>query len=193
LNGYALKGSLVLVTVVALGALGAEAVRTFQPPRTGVVDIALVFDLYDKKKDRQGELKGETDKVELKLKDLERRYKEIVDELPLVENGTRKNELMLQKYKLEIEVKELKDNEMKRLRDVQIKYLKEIRDEISEEINVFAEAQDLDLVLEKTVTAEGEQPGMGFRWPIVHFAKPELDITKEIALRLNSHYKKAPK
>jgi len=107
--------------------------------------------------------------LEDKLKDRERRYKDLIQELPNLEEGAKKNEKMLEKVRLEIEVKSLKDRELKRLRETQIKYLEEIRDEISQEIQVYQKAQDLDLVLEKTVTAESEEPGRGFRWPIVTF------------------------
>ncbi len=55
-----------------------------------------------------------------------------------------------------------------------------------------AKAQDVDMVLEKVLTLDSEGTGPGSRWPIVHFAKPEFEITDEIAERLNSRYRKAP-
>lgn len=171
--------------------LGTQAVRDFKPPSTAVVDIAAVFEQYEKRKDRQEELQGDTKKLEEKLKSLEKQYKEVVLELPQLENGERKKKLTIEKLQLEMEVKELKDNELERLRKIQIKYIEELRDEIAQEIRTYAEAQRLDLVLEKTVTAEGEGPMPGFRWPIVHHVTPELEITKEIADRLNAHYRQS--
>ena len=64
-----------------------------------------------------------------------------------------------------------------------------IRAEISKEIETVATARELDLVLEKAVTAE-LQRGAGFHWKIVHFSKPEYDITKEVTDRLNLRYKR---
>lgn len=174
--------------------LGVEGGKTFNPPRTGVVEISKVFELYEKKKDRQEQLQGETKVLEDKLKDLEKRYKDLLQELPnLEEGGAKKNEKTLEKVRLEIEVKSLKDRELKRLRETQFKYLEEIRDEISQEIKVYQKAQDLDLVLEQTVTAESDEAGRGFRWPIVHYAKPEIDITNEIVERLNTRYRSTPR
>ena len=190
---HKLKAGVFVLGSMALLVVGAQAVRSFKPPATAVVDIAEVFEQYEKKKDRQAEFQAEIKGVEDKLKDIEKKYKDVVQELPQVEAGPRKNDLMLQKLKLEMEVKDLKEKEMDRLRGTQLKFLEEIRNEITQEIRAYADAENLDLVLEKTVTAEsgdGNQR-MGFRWPIVHFVKPELEITKEIAERLNAHYKKA--
>lgn len=180
--GTFVVGSLCLLVV------GAQAARTFRPPSTAVIDIAQVFDQYEKRRDRQDQLQAETKTLEDQLKDLERRYKDIEAELPQIESDERKAELAMQKVQIQFDVDRLKKKELKRLRDTQIKYIQEIRDEITTEIQTYATAQDLDLVLEMTVTAEGEGPVGGFRWPIVHFVKPELVITKEIAERLNRRY-----
>jgi len=174
--------------MVASGAVlvvvGNEAERLFRPPRVAVVDISAVFEDYGKKKDRQDELQKSTKEVEEKLKDLERRYKDINAEINNLEPGPAKNEKLLEKVKLEIDVKELKDRELKKLEEIQLRYLQEIRDEISAEIQTFSRSLDLDIVIEKTVAAAREGP----RWPIVHYVKPELDITKEILDRLNARY-----
>src|SRR5262249_23734334 len=105
----------------------APAGKTFNPPRTAVVEIAKVFDLYEKKKDRQEQLQGETKVVEEKLKDLETRNKDLDQELKNLEEGPKKDEKTLEKVRLGIEVKGLKERELKRLRETQFKYLEEIR------------------------------------------------------------------
>jgi Skp family chaperone for outer membrane proteins len=176
--GGIIAGSMVLALV------GNEAERLFRPPRIAVVDVSTVFEDYGKKKDRQSELQASTKEVEDKLKELEKRYKEINAEITNLEPGPGKNEKLLEKVKLEIDVKELKDRELKKLEETQIRYLQEIRDEISAEIQAYARSLDLDMVVEKTVAAAREGP----RWPIVHHVKPELDITKEILDRLNARY-----
>jgi Skp family chaperone for outer membrane proteins len=184
------KLGLVVLAVAALLVTGAEVATTFKPPATAVVDIAAVFDQYDKRRDRQDELQVETKKLEGDLKELEQQYKDIEQELPLVEDLERREELTLSKVQIEMKVKRLKGTELQRLRETQLKYIQEIRDEITQEIEAYAKAMDLDLIVEKTVTAEGEGPAVGFRWPIVHFVKPEFEITKEIADRLNGRYRR---
>jgi len=169
--------------------LAGEAVQSFRPPRTAVVDISQVFDSYEKKKDRQAEFESEIKQVKEKLSVLEKQYKDLVAELGNLGSGEKKNQLQLEKFKLEQQVKDLNQTETGRLRETQMKYLKEIRDEITAEIKAYAEAQDIDLVLEATVVGEmGPEVGQ-FRWPIVHYSKPELEITAEIAQRLNARYR----
>ena len=180
----------IFLGTCGLGILAQQAIRVFKPPATAVVDIAEVFELYAKKSDRQAEFQAEIKGVEDKLKGLEKQYKDVVQEIPQLESGARKNDLMLQKLRLEMEVKDLKEKELERLRTTQMKLLEELRSEITEEIKAYAEAMNLDLVFEKTVTADTDGGRAGFRWPIVHYVKPELEITKEIADRLNSRYKK---
>jgi Skp family chaperone for outer membrane proteins len=177
-------GGLIAGSAFLAAVIGNEAERLFRPPRVAVVDISAVFEDYGKKKDRQDELQKETKTVEDKLKDLEKRYKEINAELGNLEAGPSKNEKLVEKVKLEIDVKELKERELKRLEETTNKYLQEIRDEISAEIQTMARSLDVDIVFEKTVAAAREGP----RWPIIHYVKPELDITKEVLDRLNARY-----
>lgn len=172
--------------------VGAEATRAFKPPSTAVVDIAEVFEKYEKRQDLQAQLQAESKALESKLKELEGKYKEILQEIPLTEGKEAKKNLAVQKVALETEVEWLKKGELDRLRQTQMKYIQEIRDEITQEIRDYAAARDLDLVLEKTITAEGDGNFPGLKWPLVHYVKPELDITKEIADRLNRRYKRSP-
>ena len=173
-------------TLAAIGLFGAQADRLFKPPRAAVVDISVIFEDYQKKIDRESEMKEQTKGIEEKLKELEKRYKEIQSELGNLAEGPKKREKQVQKYTLELEVKEYKEGELKRLEEMQLRHVQEIRDEIEAEIQAYAKSNDIDLILEKTVTAAREGP----RWPICHFAKPELDISRDILGRLNSRYRK---
>ena len=188
-RSLALWGGCTACFLLAMGETG-RALRTFAPPRVAVVDISAIFDGYQKKDDRQSQLRGDTDALEGKLKELEKKYKELIEELPHLEPGQKQTEKQVEKLKLELEVKELKGRELKKLREKQIDFLKEIREEITREIQDVAQAEDLDLVIEKNVTAEGEGNSPGFHWPIVHYTKPEIEITAEITERLNARYKK---
>ena len=180
-----------LALLIGGGFVGAQAVHNFRPPSVAVVDISKVFESYRKRQDRQDELEAKTRELQQRLNELERKYKEVVAELPQLEPGEKRKDLMMKKLQLEMDVKLLKEDELGRLRKMQIGFITEIREEITQEIDAYVQAQQLDLVLEKTVTAEGEKPGTGFRWPIVHYVAPELDITRDIAERLNSRYEKS--
>lgn len=186
------SGSAALSLLIAFAAAVVwaqdQGPRAFKPPRVAVVDVNQVFELYNKKKDRKDEFEVQVKTVDETLKAYEKRYKEIQAELPNLEPGKKKDEMELEKFKLEQQNRSLKETEMGRLRELELKYLQEMRDEITDEIQNYAKALDLDLVLEKTLNAELGR-GAGIRWPIVHFAKPELEITQEIADRLNGRYK----
>jgi Skp family chaperone for outer membrane proteins len=185
--------AVVLFSGVALALfLGAPAVQNiFTPPRTAVVDISNVFDNYDKVKDRQAQLNTKLSAVRDRLKELETSYKDLQAELQVVQKGTDLYaEKRLELKKLELEVETLRDTEGKALKDTMRDFLEEIRREITREITAFAKARDLDLVVEKTVTAESGGGAVGFRWPIVHYARPQIDITEEIAKLLNERYRK---
>ncbi len=188
-SGIASFALLLGFTVAAVWAQD-QSPRIFKPPRVAVVDVNQVFELYNKKKDRKDEFEAQVKKVDETLKAFEQRYKAIQAELPNLEGGKKKDEMELERFKLEQQIRSLKESEMNRLRELELKYLQEIREEITEEIQSYAQALDLDMVFEKTLNAELGR-GAGIRWPIVHFAKPELDITQEIAARLNSRYKPA--
>jgi Skp family chaperone for outer membrane proteins len=183
-----------IVILMSLGALvlvGQRAARTFRPPRTAVVDISEVFVGYLKKQDRQKDLTNESRGIQSKFEALQTKLKEITADVKLMQPGQRRNEKLLDKAKLEIEVKELENKEVLRLQQTQVMFLREIKAEITSEIEIYAQAFDLDLVIEKTVNAEGDpRGGMSFQWPIVHFAKPEIDITDQIVRRLNERYEK---
>ncbi len=183
-----------IVILMSLGALvlvGQRASQTFRPPRAAVVDISKVFDGYLKKQDRQKDLTNESRGVQSKFEALQQKLKEITADVKLMQAGQRRNEKLLEKAKLEIEVKELENKELLRLQETQVRFLREIKEEITSEIEIYAQAYDLDLVLERTVNAEGDpRGGASFQWPIVHYAKPEIDITAQIVKRLNERYQK---
>ena len=172
-------GVLAMLAFVALGAA-----ETFRPPRTAVVSISEVFDGYHKKVQRQEQLAQLRDALKQKIVDLEAQYDQLVEEIKLT-RGEAQAKKKLERYQLELKVETVKERDLAGLQTQYIEYLKEIRKEISDEIQQYAVAQDLDLVLERTVIAEGTPNARGFQWPIVHYAKPEIDITQEIVGRLN--------
>ena len=186
------RWTLGLVLLGAVGLVGFKSAQNFRPPRMAVVDISEVFANYEKKNDRQEVLAAEAKKVESSLKEIETRLQSINEEVQLLQAGDKRKTLLLEKAQLEIEMKDTGTRESNRLREKQLGFLRDLREEIGREIEVYAEAYDLDVVLEKSVTADpGGQARAEFRWPIVHFAKPEIEITQQIIQRLNERYRKA--
>ena len=180
-----LSGALCGAAVVLM--LGAKAPSGFAPPRVAVVDMSTVFEDYEKKKDSQASLKKKMDAFKNKLKGLEKDYEELKAELrSLDEDSPLYIEKNLRQKEMELRVRQLNATELKSFRGYQLDLLKEINREIGDEIRSYAHAHDLDLVLERQFAAEASAIG----WPIVHYAKPELDITQEIAKILNAKYKK---
>ena len=170
--------------------LGAQAFTTFLPPRTAVVDISKVFDEYQKQIDKSAELKAAVEKTTRLLDTLkegitikEEELKSIKQESPTYVK------ILSEALELKRKFREAQKKGTADIAKQQTDTIKMIRAEISKEIEMVATARELDLVLEKAVTAE-LQRGAGFHWKIVHFSKPEYDITKEVTDRLNLRYKR---
>ncbi len=170
--------------------LGAQAFTTFLPPRTAVVDISKVFDEYQKQIDKSAELKAAVEKTTRLLDTLkegitikEEELKSIKQESPTYVK------ILSEALELKRKFREAQKKGTADIAKQQTDTIKMIRAEISKEIETVATARELDLVLEKAVTAE-LQRGAGFHWKIVHFSKPEYDITKEVTDRLNLRYKR---
>ena len=170
--------------------LGAQAFTTFLPPRTAVVDISKVFDEYQKQIDKSAELKAAVEKTTRLLDTLKEGITIKEEELKSI-NQESPTSVKILSEALELKRK-FREAQKKGTADIakqQTDTIKMIRAEISKEIETVATARELDLVLEKAVTAE-LQRGAGFHWKIVHFSKPEYDITKEVTDRLNLRYKR---
>ncbi|MEC7776383.1 MAG: OmpH family outer membrane protein [Planctomycetota bacterium] len=170
--------------------LGAQAFTTFLPPRTAVVDISKVFDEYQKQIDKSAELKAAVEKTTRLLDTLkegitikEEELKSIKQESPTYVK------ILSEALELKRKFREAQKKGTADIAKQQTDTIKMIRAEISKEIETVATTKELDLVLEKAVTAE-LQRGAGFHWKIVHFSKPEYDITKEVTDRLNQRYKR---
>ena len=184
---------LTLLLLCASGGffyLGAQAFTTFLPPRTAVVDISKVFEEYQKQIDKSGELKAAVEKTTRLLDTLkegiaikEEELKSIKQESPTYVK------ILSEALELKRKFREAQKQGTADIAKQQTDIIKVIRAEIATEIETVATAKELDLVLEKAVTAE-VQRGAGFHWKIIHFSKPEYDITKEVTDRLNQRYKR---
>lgn len=173
--------------------LGTAVVREFAPPRTAVIDIKKVFEEYDRKKSLESTLVVEAQKAEQELADLKGRLKNIEDELKINPEGSAAyDSLILKRTELQLEISKLQREKVKEFQDKHRKAVTGIREEIVREIERYSEAHQLDLVLEYKFSAEG-QNAPSLAWPIVHFARPEIDITGEIIKILNERLKTVPR
>jgi len=171
--------------------VGAQAFTRFLPPRTAVVNISQIFESFDKRKDRAEELKTTFQTFSDDFKALNEQIELLERELKDLKPGSKAfKQKALDHIELDAKRTELRNTRGKEFDAQRTGYLDEIRKEIKAEIAVVAQAEELDLILEKAVTAENPQAGMGFHWAIVHFAKPEFDITKKVTDRLNERYKR---
>src|SRR5262245_32742859 len=132
----------LLVGATALALVARDAEKTFRAPRTAVVDRTVVFHGYEKRKDREAELKAESTSLDEKFSSLEKRLKDLGAELPNFEAGPRKNEKLIEKFQLELEAKDLKEREVKRLAEKELKYSQEMSDEISDAVEAYAKNLD---------------------------------------------------
>jgi Skp family chaperone for outer membrane proteins len=165
--------------------------REFKPVRVAVIDISAVFENYDKKKDVEAKLKKEVEDKEKEFGDKQNELKKLQDQLKTLDEGTPQHrDLTLKVRGMEYEMKNRQKEILKELRTKQMDSLKEIRDEITADIKKYAEGLNLDLVLEKQVVGGAEGDANYFKWPFVHYAKGELDITEDIVKRLNAQYGK---
>ena len=162
--------------------------RGFKPPRVAVLEVSRLFERYNKKKDLEAKLKAETRDDEKKHTEQQSRYRAALEELKNLQNGSpRHRELTLLSKQLEYDLQQTERDLYRKVRERKLASLKEINLELSLDIDRYATGLELDLVLEKTIVAEAES-GAGFRWPLVHYARPEIDITDDLIQRLNAQY-----
>lgn len=189
----------VRLSLPALLLLGAgttllfaqAALREFRPPRTAVVDISDIFDQYEKKKVVEGNLKANVEKAEKEFEAMKKEIDRIEAELKIVQEGSEEHRnLVVRRTDLQFKMRDFQKTTLNNLRSQELDALRVIRDEIVREIERYAKGRELDLVIEKKIAAgnRGENP---INWPIVHFSRPEIDITAEIIAILNAQYKGA--
>ena len=165
--------------------------RDFKPARIAVVNIYDVFESYEKKKDMENRFVAEADVEKKKLLDQQKEYKKLIEERKNVQEGSERHmELTLKIGEFEYKMKNLEKELFKKFEEKKRLALDEIQKEITAEIKKYAEGLEIDLVLEKQIVAGTGDRTDSIRWPIVHYVKPELEITADIIKRLNAQYGK---
>ena len=182
--------SLLLVSAGFL-FLGAQAFTTFLPPRTAVVDSSQIFIDYKKRVDKEAELKAAIQAVVSKLSAAKDQYAIKQEQLKSIKRDSPAYlRTVTAMVELEQKIAEVQKSKMGIYEEKANKPTAEIRDEISREIKIVAATKEVDLVLEKAIRAKLLPQAPEFVWAIVHYSKPEYDITKEVTERLNKRYKR---
>ncbi len=185
--------NVLLACGAILGALliaAAEKTPSFQPPRVAVVDISVVFDDYEKTQDLQKSVEKDKDELRKRVEELKIRHEELEAELPTLKaNSEQSIAKNLEKTKVELEAQALQKTKLKEFNDKRRTFLAEITGQIRDTIKEYAEAHDIDIVVEHQVKMENESAR--FEWPIIHYAKPELDVTEAITGLLNNKYRRS--
>lgn len=171
--------------------LGAQAFTTFLPPRTAVVDSPRIFTDYNKRVDKEAELKAALEGIASELSKARDQYQIKQEQLKSIKRDSPAY-LRTVTSMVELEQKIAETQKAKRViyEEKANKPTAEIRGEISREIEIVAASKELDLVLEKAIKAKLIPQAPEFIWAIVHYSKPEYDITKEVTDRLNKRYKR---
>tara|TARA_B100000809_G_scaffold262796_2_gene314606 strand:+ start:942 stop:1538 length:597 start_codon:yes stop_codon:yes gene_type:complete len=182
--------SLLLVSAGFL-LLGAQAFTTFLPPRTAVVNSSQIFIDYKKRVDKEAELKTAIEGVVSKLSAAKDQYAIKQEQLKSIKRDSpaylRAITTMIE---LEQKIAAVQKTRLTIYEERANKPTAEIREEISREIKIVAASKELDLVLERSIRTKLLPQAPEFVWAIVHYSKPEYDITKEVTDRLNRRYKR---
>ncbi len=166
------------------------AKKEFKPPRVAVVDISEIFERYEKKKRTGDDFLAEKDKAEAEYNDIKRKLERANEELKLLQPGSEEHKaLFLQKADLEYQLENFQKKLTKVFLDKRNAKIREIVDEITREIERYAKGHELDMVVEKKFSAESRGQA-AFDWPLVYYARPEIEITDEIISILNSQFGK---
>ncbi|MBI4586522.1 MAG: OmpH family outer membrane protein [Planctomycetes bacterium] len=184
-----IAGALVLGLGTAL-VFAQTAKKEFKPPRVAVVDISEIFERYEKKKRTEDDFLAEKDKAETEYNDIKKKLERVNEELKLLQPGSEEHQaLFLQKARLEYQLEYFQKKLTKEFLDKRNAKIREIVDEITHEIERYAKGHELDLVLEKKFSAESRGQA-ALNWPLVYYARPEIEITEEIIGILNSQFTK---
>ena len=165
-----------MVGVVVLGLAVAQALPALAAGKIGFVDIARVFDEYQRTKisDKDLEAKGKAKEAELKGRVEE--LKKLREGLELLSDKAREERQKqvedksdeLQRFQLAAQ------NELRRQRDG---IAREILKEINETLQAYAKTEGYDLLLNERTLVYGAPP---------------LDLTETVLKQLNDGYAKKP-
>lgn len=161
--------------------------------RIGVVDLAKVFDGYDKRKVKEEEFKAKEDNMNLEYEDRKERVKRLRAELDLLREGTSAYEL--KEEEVTIAMSTLKYFEKRRretLKALFEGFILELLQEIEVVVRDIGKADGYHLIIKvdrRGSTEEGSTP-LDFR-SILYFSE-EIDISDQILRILNAKYRERP-
>ena len=176
------SGSALAPLVSQSNAQGRERAEA-PAPRIAVVDIARVFDEIQETR----ALREEQEVLLKRTLELKSKIDNLQLEAASIGDIRKKQDKLLEKFRLELQLETVTSVERKQLLNRQLRFVEAFRERAAKSITDYAEAHELSFVLERQLVLDSER---GLRSSIVHFARPEFDITKEISLRVNDLYGK---
>jgi Skp family chaperone for outer membrane proteins len=168
---------LSLSLLVAAGAFSAYAASQDAKIKIAYVDLAKIFDQYEKTKAYDGVLKADNDKFQEERNKKIEKVRDLQGKLAMLKDDEKtKSEQQIEVLKNEImEFDRAKKTDLAKTRDEKVR---EILLEIEKTVGEYAKAQSLTFVLNDRVLIYGDQT---------------MNITEVILKKLNEAYAKAKK
>ena len=161
--------------------------------RIAVVCLSNVFEGLDEKKDNEKRLMAQVEVEKKRIKEFQDELKKLQTEQKNLREGSEEHrDLTLRVVELEYRIRNLEKENLRRFDERRRAILEELQGKISAQVRRSAEAAGIDLVLEKTLVAGSPGREDTLSWPVVHYARPGLEITAEIIRAMNTAYARPP-
>lgn len=168
------KASLLLLVVVFVLSSFVEYPEAAERTEIGYVDIALVFDSYNKTKDQDAALSSKSEGKQQERNKIVERIRNMKNELELLSDK--------QREKKQVQI----DEEIRRLQDFDRETKSALRGERDDMVRDIL--KEIDSVIKDYAMRSGYTMILNSR--VLIYAQKQYDITQEIINILNSKYKK---
>lgn len=183
----------ILLVSLVVGVRAARAGSGTQGLRVAVVDLSGVFRASEEWKDYEAKRRDMLEKMERTLGKLQRQAQVLRSEYQNLAPGT--EERASKRQELQEALQKFQETQNNFQQDVSQKYndfLYTMFTRVSEEVKKYAEENEIDVVLKKTrlekSPAAPEQTDLLIATANVLYAGQRVDITDQIAERLNANY-----
>ena len=162
----------VFLTAVIFNFLGVSAVRAEDAPKYGFVDVAKIFDEFQKTKENDRVLQEAGKKKEDERDSFVREIRQMKDELALLSDDAKakKQEALSKKIK---DLQDFDNDTRQALGEQRNGVVREIFKDIDTAVQAVGQKKGLDLV---------------FNDRALLYHNPKLDLTREITDQLNKNY-----
>ena len=189
---YCIAFVLCLLVSGQVGAAGEETAAA-AAPRIGFLDVTLVLEAYTRRTELEEEIRvrqAELSKQEHALLD---KMNELQGEIEQLAMGTpERAELLRQREAAVKETRQFRATNMNALNRRVAETMQSLFEDVVAETRAVGREQGYDLILKHQSTtselAAYEDVAIQMAKQVVLYAKPEYDLTQEVAARLNARY-----